>query len=102
MFPFSQRKFNVPVTVALVAHGLLKAIELDVQLAKFISRDPRENLIDFTARFIRECLVHEPPIAIREHFLRSIEALALVVQQGAITERCVETPKPEKNILAWK
>lgn len=81
-----ERKFNVPVTIALVQARLINAAELDVQLAKFVTRDYRPSVIDFAARFVAECLMEVPPVATREQLAHSLEALAQAARTGKGTE----------------
>lgn len=81
-----ERKFNVPVTTALIQARLINAAELDVQLAKFISREYRPTVVDFAARFVAECLMEVPPVATREQLVNSLEALAQATRLGKGTE----------------
>lgn len=84
-----ERKFNVPVTVALVRAGLISMVEQDVQLAHFVLRDLRPAAINFTASFVRECLLSEQPCATRAQLSNSLEALARAAQVGKVSDRCV-------------
>lgn len=81
-----QRKFNVPVTVALVRAGLINIVEQDSQLAVSILRDFRVSTINFTASFVRECLLQDPPSVSRTQLGHSIEALGRAAQVGKATE----------------
>lgn len=80
-----ERKFNVPVTVALVRAGLVNIAELDVQLAKLILRDFRASVIDFSAQLALECL-QEPACATRQQLTHTIEALQRAGQRSKDTE----------------
>lgn len=82
-----ERKFNVPVTVALVRAGLISMVEQDVQLAHFVLRDLRPATINFTAAFVRECLLGEQPCATRAQLANSLEALARSAQAGKAPDR---------------
>ena len=84
-----ERKFNVPVTTALINARLINAAELDVQLAKFVTREYRPTVVDFAARFVAECLMETPPIATREQLGNSLEALAQASRLGKGTETFV-------------
>jgi len=84
-----ERKFNVPVTVALVRAGLISMVEQDVQLAHFVLRDLRPAAINFTASFVRECLLGEQPCATRAQLSNSLEALARAAQVGKVSDRYV-------------
>lgn len=81
-----ERKFNVPVTTALVQARLINAAELDIQLAKFIVREYRPSVVDFAARFVADCLMEVPPVATREQLANSLEALAQATRLGKGTE----------------
>lgn len=77
-----ERKFNVPVTTALVQARLINAAELDVQLAKFIVREFRTSVVDFATRFASECLLEVPQVASREQLVNTLEALAQANRTG--------------------
>jgi CCR4-NOT transcription complex subunit 1 len=81
-----ERKFNVPVTTALVQAQLINAAELDVQLAKFVTREYRPTVVDFAARFVAECVMESPPIATREQLSNTLDALAQASRLGKGTE----------------
>lgn len=77
-----QRKFNVPVTVALLRSGLVPLALQDQQLAKNLYTDPRPSLQTFAAGLIRECLSSDPPVASQSQFTYSIETLNQLSQSG--------------------
>lgn len=79
----------MPVTTALINARLINAAELDVQLAKFVTREYRPTVVDFTARFVAECLMEVPMIATREQLTNSLEALAQASRLGKGTETYV-------------
>lgn len=81
-----ERKFNVPVTTALVQARLINAAELDVQLAKFVTREYRPSVVDFAARLVAECLMEVPPVASREQLANSLGALGEATRLGKGTE----------------
>ncbi|KAL0097780.1 Not1 transcription factor, partial [Phycomyces blakesleeanus] len=69
-----ERKYNVPVTVALIKSGLIHLPEQDLELGHLIDIG-RTTAIDFTARLIRACVFGETPLATRQEFMSSLEAL---------------------------
>ncbi|KAI7898110.1 CCR4-Not complex component, Not1-domain-containing protein [Cokeromyces recurvatus] len=69
-----ERKYNVPVTVALIKAGLINLPEQDQELAILIESG-RKSAIEFTIRLIRACLFGEYPLATRHEFIASLEAL---------------------------
>jgi CCR4-NOT transcription complex subunit 1 len=69
-----ERKYNVPVTMALIKANLIDLPEQDQELAILIDSG-RMSAIDFTARLIRACLFGETPLAGRQDFMASLEAL---------------------------
>ncbi|KAI5474877.1 CCR4-NOT transcription complex subunit 1 [Pseudohyphozyma bogoriensis] len=81
-----ERKFNVPVTTALIQARLISAPELDVQLAKFITREYRPSVVDFAARLVAECLMETPPVATKDQLIHSLEALTQAARSGKATE----------------
>ena len=70
-----ERKYNVPVTVALIKANLINLPEQDQELANLIDNG-RTSAIDFTARLVRSCLFDEVPLAGRQEFMASLEALS--------------------------
>jgi CCR4-NOT transcription complex subunit 1 len=83
---FTQRKYNVPVTVTLLRSGLITVAQLDQQTTKFLFADPRSSLQDFAAALIRECLVTDPPVASQKQFQFTLEAFMQLSQNGRATE----------------
>ncbi|GAA6025465.1 hypothetical protein JCM8202_003622 [Rhodotorula sphaerocarpa] len=81
-----ERKFNIPVTVALLQSRFINVSELDLQLAKSIVRDYRASVVDFVAGLLSACLAEVPPVATREQFANSYEALNQAVRQGKATD----------------
>ncbi|KAI9026639.1 CCR4-Not complex component, Not1-domain-containing protein [Phycomyces nitens] len=69
-----ERKYNVPVTVALIKSGLIHLPEQDPELGHLIDSG-RTSAIDFTARLIRACVFGENPLANPQDFMSSLEAL---------------------------
>ncbi|KAM0747379.1 Not1-domain-containing protein [Meredithblackwellia eburnea MCA 4105] len=94
-----ERKFNVPVTIALVQARLINATDLDVQLAKFINREFRPSVIDFTARFVAECLMESPPVATRDQLAHSLEALSAAGRNGKGTETSRQLLQELRNVV---
>lgn len=70
-----ERKYNVPVTVALIKAGLINLPEQDQELSILIDSG-RISAIEFTAKLIRACLFGEYPLATRHEFMASLEALS--------------------------
>ncbi|KAI8970255.1 CCR4-Not complex component, Not1-domain-containing protein [Mycotypha africana] len=70
-----ERKYNVPVTVALIKAGLISLPEQDQELAVLINSG-RKNAIEFSVRLIRACLLGEYPLATSQEFMASLEALS--------------------------
>lgn len=70
-----ERKYNVPVTVALIKANLINLPEQDQELANLIDSG-RASAIDFTARLIRACLFDEVVLVNRQEFMASLEALS--------------------------
>jgi CCR4-NOT transcription complex subunit 1 len=72
-----ERKYNVPVTVALIKAGMINLMEQDQELAILIDSG-RTSAIDFTARLIRACLFGDEsvPLASRQDFAASLDAFS--------------------------
>ncbi|KAG2174664.1 hypothetical protein INT44_006928 [Umbelopsis vinacea] len=83
-----ERKYNVPVTTALIKAGLIILPEQDLELAKLIDSG-RPTVIDFTARLIRACAFDEPPCATRQDFTASLEALGRLIQRGKVPDSVI-------------
>ncbi|GAA5875884.1 hypothetical protein JCM8547_001694 [Rhodosporidiobolus lusitaniae] len=81
-----ERKFNVPVTVALLKSRFIPIADLDLQLAKFVVRDFRTSVVDFVAKLISSCLGEVPPVATREQFANAFEALNQANRQNKATD----------------
>ncbi|RKP25851.1 CCR4-Not complex component, Not1-domain-containing protein, partial [Syncephalis pseudoplumigaleata] len=86
LYADDERKYNVPVTVALIRAGLLQVADLDVQLAK-LAEVNRPAAIEFAAKLIRQCVFGLPhPCATRNQFANTLAALARIVQRGVVSE----------------
>lgn len=68
-----ERKYNVPVTVALIKAGLINLQEQDQELAALIDSG-RTNAINFAARLIHACIFEEN-LATHQEFMASLEAM---------------------------
>ncbi|GJN90459.1 hypothetical protein Rhopal_003470-T1 [Rhodotorula paludigena] len=79
-----ERKFNVPVTVALLQARFIAVAELDLQLAKFVVRKFRASVVDFAANLLAG--PRRPPVATREQFSNTFEALNQAVRAGKATD----------------
>jgi CCR4-NOT transcription complex subunit 1 len=76
-----ERKYNVPVTIALLLSGLLNVVEYDMQLAK-VMETGRGSAVEFCVKLIRKCVLDEPSIASPYDFVYSIETLNRVAQRS--------------------
>ncbi|RUP49651.1 CCR4-Not complex component, Not1-domain-containing protein [Jimgerdemannia flammicorona] len=85
-FKLGSRKYNVPVTVALIRSGLISLVDQDMQLAKLIENG-RPTVIDFTTKLVRTCVLEEPSCATRQEFINSLEALNRLAQRAKAPER---------------
>lgn len=83
-----ERKYNVPVTTALIKAGLIILPEQDLELAKLIDSG-RPTVIDFTARLVRACVFDETPCATRQDFAASLEALSRLIQRGKVPDSVI-------------
>ncbi|EDR11008.1 uncharacterized protein LACBIDRAFT_141130, partial [Laccaria bicolor S238N-H82] len=86
LYAEDERKYNVPVTLALLKSGLINTTLQDQQLAKVLFTDPRPTLLAYTAALIRECLSSDPPVASQNQFQYSIEILSQLSQNGKGSE----------------
>lgn len=76
-----ERKFNVPVTVALMRANLVGLAEQDAQLAKLLVRSHfRPSVVEFSAALARECL--QQKMAGRGQLQGILGALRQAVQYG--------------------
>ena len=81
MYAEDERKFHVPVTLALVRANLISLAEQDQQLAKLLIRTQcRSSVVDYSAQLIRKCL--QEGLATRAQFATLLSALAQAVQYG--------------------
>lgn len=79
-----ERKFHVPVTLALVRANLIGIAEQDQQLAKLLIRSQfRASVVDFSAQLVRECL--QEGLATRAQFATLLNALHRAAQFGRAT-----------------
>ncbi|KAF9036996.1 Not1-domain-containing protein [Hymenopellis radicata] len=86
LYAEDERKLNVPVTVTLLASGLLSITLQDQQLAKSLYSDPRPSLLLFAANLIRQCLSTDPPILTQGQFATTLEVLGQLSQAGKVNE----------------
>ena len=77
LFADDERKFNVPVTVALIQHHVLDLAALDAQLAKTVlGRSMRPTAVAFAAQLVYTALfATDPPVATREALSQTLDAL---------------------------
>ncbi|RKP34362.1 CCR4-Not complex component, Not1-domain-containing protein [Dimargaris cristalligena] len=76
-----ERKYNVPVTVALIKASLISIPEQDRQLAKLMESG-RTSVIDFTSRLVRKCVLDPQPCCAPNDFAASVEVLRKLAQRG--------------------
>ncbi|GAA5963421.1 hypothetical protein JCM21900_000443, partial [Sporobolomyces salmonicolor] len=86
LYAEDERKFNVPVTVALLQTRFIHLAELDVQLAKFVVRDFRPSAVDFVAKLVAACMAEIPPVATKEQFANCFEVLNQASRNGQATD----------------
>lgn len=77
-----QRKFNVPVTILLMEAEFINIAEFDTQLAKFVLKDFKSSTVNFATRLVRECVLGERHIVLREQVAQTIQALAEAVNEN--------------------
>lgn len=77
-----ERKYNVPVTVALIRKGLVKLSELDAQLAALIEQS-RVSVAEFAVKLVRLIFEELPN---QEVFPMTLRALALLAQRGKASD----------------
>ena len=90
LFADDERKLNVPVTLAMIIHGLINVVIFDAELAKFVSRDFKSSIVDFAAQFARACLLVESPVATREQLINSLDALLQASRHGKATDAALD------------
>ncbi|KAJ9113610.1 hypothetical protein QFC22_005918 [Naganishia vaughanmartiniae] len=81
------RKFNVPVTIALIQAGLIDLAELDAQLAKIIRRDFSPAVLDFTAGLVLEAAFSSEPVFDTRQVPAVVDALGRASLQHRTTEQ---------------
>ncbi|WFC98612.1 CCR4-NOT core subunit cdc39 [Malassezia yamatoensis] len=101
VFAEDERKFNVPVTMALVRSNLIAIADEDKQLAKLLVRTQfRPSVVEFCASFASECLREK--LAGRGQLQGILTALSQAVQYNRaspnVTEVLEEAQK-ERNEL---
>ncbi|WFD29244.1 hypothetical protein MSPP1_000251 [Malassezia sp. CBS 17886] len=85
LYAEDERKFNVPVTLALLRAQLVGVAEQDQQLAKLLVRSYfRASVVDFAAALAQECL-REPACATRAQLAGTLAALRQAAQYGRAT-----------------
>ncbi|KAI9468493.1 MAG: CCR4-Not complex component, Not1-domain-containing protein [Benjaminiella poitrasii] len=97
-----ERKYNVPVTVALIKAGLINLPEQDQELAILIESG-RKSAIEFTVRLIRACLFGGYPLVTRHEFIASLEALNSIRNHSesvvSLLEDLMKTPEAKERGL---
>lgn len=69
-----ERKYNVPVTVALIKAGLINVMEQDQELGHLVESG-RPTAIDFAAQLVNSCIFEEN-LASPQDFAISLEAIS--------------------------
>ncbi|TPX41510.1 hypothetical protein SeLEV6574_g06049 [Synchytrium endobioticum] len=81
LYADEERKYNVPVTAALIRSHLVNVPEMDMQLARLMDIG-RTSVVEFTAWLIKKCVLEEPPISSQNDFFNSIEILTKIASRG--------------------
>ncbi|KAG8856743.1 hypothetical protein FRB96_006246 [Tulasnella sp. 330] len=85
LFAEDERKFNVPVTMALIRSRLISPAEQDMPLAKMVSREFGQAVTHFAVTLVREAVLGEDPCATKNQFANTIEALSRAVTSNVAT-----------------
>ncbi|RKP10666.1 CCR4-Not complex component, Not1-domain-containing protein [Thamnocephalis sphaerospora] len=89
LYADDERKYNVPVTMALIKAGLINVAELDLQLAKLMEAN-RPAAVEFAAKLVRQCVFDtQQSCATRNQFANSLATLARIAQRTAVSETCL-------------
>ncbi|KAH6563032.1 hypothetical protein BASA62_008802 [Batrachochytrium salamandrivorans] len=76
-----ERKYSIPVTIALVQSELLGVADFDVQLARQVETG-RATVIEFAASLLTTCLIERRKFALFTDFMYTIQSLRKVAAQG--------------------
>ncbi|KAG0146562.1 hypothetical protein CROQUDRAFT_657201 [Cronartium quercuum f. sp. fusiforme G11] len=83
LYAEDERKYSVPVTLALVGRGIVPVTEFDGQMARLIVRDYKPSVVGFVAEFLVGVLDGEASENVSVGMMRhSIGALGRAVQLG--------------------
>ncbi|KAJ1828009.1 CCR4-NOT core subunit cdc39, partial [Coemansia sp. RSA 2599] len=80
-FADDERKYNVPVTVALINEGLVSIDDQDEQLSRLIEAG-RSNAIDFAVRFVRKAVLERSVQAVPRSFEGTLQGFVKLAQSG--------------------
>ncbi|KAJ1735111.1 CCR4-NOT core subunit cdc39 [Coemansia sp. Benny D160-2] len=83
-FADDERKYNVPVTVALINEGLVSIEDQDTQLARLVDAG-RPSAVDFAARLLRKVVIDKAAATGVRSFSNAIQALVKLSQNGRAT-----------------
>ncbi|KAI9268000.1 CCR4-Not complex component, Not1-domain-containing protein [Phascolomyces articulosus] len=72
-----ERKFVLPVTLALIKGGMIHLPDYDRELARLVEQG-HASATDYTARLVHATLFAEPPLATRQDMIASLEALSRI------------------------
>ncbi|KAG8902291.1 hypothetical protein FRB99_004653 [Tulasnella sp. 403] len=85
LYAEDERKFNVPVTIALIRNRIITAPDYDLPLSKLVLRDFGATVVQFAVSLLREAMFGETPCATRNYFANTIEALGRAVTANRAT-----------------
>ena len=72
-----ERKFVLPVTLALIKGGMIHLPDYDRELARLVEQG-HTSATDYTARLVHATLFADPPLATRQDMIASLEALSRI------------------------
>ncbi|KAI9491135.1 CCR4-Not complex component, Not1-domain-containing protein [Zychaea mexicana] len=70
-----ERKFVLPVTLALIKGGMIHLPDYDRELSRLVEQG-HTGAVDYTARLIHATLFADPPLATRQDMITSLEAIS--------------------------
>ncbi|KAJ2702051.1 CCR4-NOT core subunit cdc39 [Coemansia sp. IMI 203386] len=80
-FADDERKYNVPVTVALINEGLVSIDDQDEQLSRLVEAN-RPNAIEFAARFVRKAVLERTVQMAPRSLDRTLQSFVKLAQGG--------------------
>ena len=85
LFGEDERKYNVPVTMALIREGLIGVNDLDIQLSKLIDQG-RVSVAEFAVKLIRSAVLAEPSMSSPNQFSNTISSLIRLSHRGKASD----------------